>query len=376
VGQSAVLRATHRDVDAGETLIPLTAAFGVALLATPAVASLARRAGVVDRPSPRGVSVRSDIPLLGGLAVAAGLAAGLAVGAATVTGFESTQRLAGALLGALLVLVLGAWDDRRGLGARTKFTVQILAAMIAVGAGLRISHLTEPTTRTLLELPEWVGWAVSVVWIVGVTNAINLIDGLDGLATGVSAIICATLTVLAWQGGHIVGTCLGIGLLGGLLGFLPWNFPPARIFLGDTGALFVGFTLAVLSLEGYRQLSLLPFVVPVLVLAVPILDTAMSIVRRLRLRTPIFSADRQHMHHRLLEARGSTRAAVLQVYFLSACFSLIALSFTRLQGFVAVGCLVAVVLLTFRMLWNLGLLSRAAEGRPGGPPVSVEKESP
>ena len=363
-------------MDAGETLIPLAAAFGVALLATPGVAHLARRAGIVDRPSPRGVSLRPDIPLLGGLAVAAGFAAGLAVASATVSGFESTQRLSGALLGALLVLGLGLWDDRRGLDAKAKFTVQVLAAMLAVGAGLRISYVTEPTTRTLFELPLWIGWVVSVFWIVGVTNAINLIDGLDGLATGVGAIICATLTVLAWQGGHVVGVCVGIGLLGGLLGFLPWNFPPARIFLGDTGALFVGFTLAVLSLEGYRQLSLIPFVVPVLALAVPILDTAISIVRRLRVRAPIFSADRQHMHHRLLETRGSTRAAVLQVYFLSACFSLIALSFTQLQGFVAVACLVAVVLLTLRMLWNLGLLSRAAEVPAAGGAARVEEKAP
>ncbi len=363
-------------MDAGETLMPLAAAFGVALLATPGVALLARRAGIVDRPSERGVSVRSDIPLLGGLAVAAGLAASLAVSAATVTGFASVQRLSGALLGALLVLALGVWDDRRGLGAKAKFTVQTLAAMLAVAAGLRISYVTEPTTRTLIELPLWIGWVLSVVWIVGVTNAINLIDGLDGLATGVSAIICATLTVIAWQGGHVVGVCVGIGLLGGLLGFLPWNFPPARIFLGDTGALFVGFTLAVLSLEGYRQLSLIPFVVPVLVLAVPILDTAISIVRRLRIRAPIFSADRQHMHHRLLESRGSTRAAVLQVYFLSACFSLIALSFTQLQGLVAVACLVAVVLLTLRLLWNLGLLSRTADAPAAGGAGRVDEESP
>jgi len=131
----------------------------------------------------------------------------------------------------------------------------------------------------------------------------------------------------------------------------------------------------VLSLEGYRQLSLLPFVVPVLALAVPILDTGMSIVRRVRTRTPIFSADRQHMHHRLLETRGSTRAAVLQVYFLTACFSLIALSFTRLQGLVAMGCLAAVVLLTLRMLWNLGLLSRSTEASGAARPGPIEEES-
>jgi UDP-GlcNAc:undecaprenyl-phosphate GlcNAc-1-phosphate transferase len=353
-------------VDPIEILIPFGVAFGTAWLVTPAVAGFARRLGIVDRPSSRGVSARRDVPLLGGLGVAAGTGVGLAAGAAVMGGFEATRRLSGALLGALLVLGLGAWDDRRGLGAGVKFTVQVLAALVAVGAGLRIGHVTEPTALATFKLPLWLGWLASVLWIVGVTNAMNLIDGLDGLATGVGAIICATLTVIAWQGGHVVGVCLGLGLLGGLLGFLPWNFPPARIFLGDAGSLFMGFTLAVLALEGYRQLSLLPFVVPVLALAVPIIDTSLSIVRRLRLGTPVFSADRQHMHHRLLESRGSARAAVLQFYFLTACFGMIALSFAELRGYVAAACLIAVVLLTLRMLSNLGVLSARADAPAGG----------
>ncbi len=353
-------------MDAVELLTPLLAASAAAALATPWVARLARGLGVVDRPSLRGVSVRPDVPLLGGLAVAIGFGVGLAAGAATLTDFTATRRLSGVLLGALLVLGLGVWDDRRSLGARAKFTVQILAALVAVGAGLRIGHVTEPTTRAFFELPLWLGWVASVLWIVGVTNAINLIDGLDGLATGVGAIICATLTAIAWQGDHVVGVCLGVALLGGLLGFLPWNFPPARIFLGDTGSLFVGFTLSVLALEGYRQLSLLPFVVPVLALAVPILDTSLSIVRRLRLGAPVFSADRHHLHHRLLETRGSARGAVLQFYLLTACFGLIALSFTQLRGYVAAACLAAVALLTLRMLWNLGALSADADAPAAG----------
>jgi len=353
-------------VDPSQTLIPLLAAIATAGLATPLVARLARALGAVDEPTERSVSLRRGIPLLGGLAVAAGSAVGLALAAGRFEGFVATRRLGGTLLGAALVLALGVWDDRRGLGATAKFSVQALAAVLAVWAGMRIDYVTDPLTRTPLMLPTWLGWGVSVLWIVGVTNAINLIDGLDGLATGVSAIICATLTLIAWQGGHVLGVCLGLGLLGGLLGFLPWNFPPARIFLGDTGSLFIGFGLAVQALEGYRQAALLPFIVPVLALGVPILDTLLSIFRRLRLHAPIFSADRLHMHHRLLETRGSTRAAVLQFYFLTACFGLIALSFTQLHGTVAVVCLIAVVLLTLRMLSNLGALSfRApAEDRP------------
>jgi UDP-GlcNAc:undecaprenyl-phosphate GlcNAc-1-phosphate transferase len=223
-----------------------------------------------------------------------------------------------------------------------------------------MGHLTDPISRQTIFFPEPVVWVASTLWIVGITNAMNLIDGLDGLATGVGAIICATLTVILVQAGQPFGVCMGVALFGGLIGFLPYNFPPARIFLGDTGALFMGYMLALLSLEGYRQVTVITFVVPLLALAIPLLDTALSIVRRWRSGQSPFSADRMHMHHRLLASRGSPRAAVLQFYFLTACFSLIAVSFTDLQGYVAAGCLVIVMVLTLRMLSNLGALSLKA----------------
>ena len=154
---------------------------------------------------------------------------------------------------------------------------------------------------------------------------------------------------------------LGIVLAGSLLGFLPFNFPPARIFLGDTGALFIGYALSLVALEGYlggyRKASLMAFLVPMLALAVPLLDTLLSIVRRARAGQKIFSADRQHMHHRLLESEGSDRAAVLALYFLTACFCVIAVSFTKLEGYAAFVFLAAVVVLTVRLMRNLGVHS-------------------
>jgi UDP-GlcNAc:undecaprenyl-phosphate GlcNAc-1-phosphate transferase len=206
-------------------------------------------------------------------------------------------------------------------------------------------------------------WPVSLLWIVGLTNALNLLDGLDGLAAGVGAIIAATLTVIAWQAGQPFGVFVGLALAGALLGFLPHNFAPARIFLGDTGSLFIGYMLALLALEGYRRISLITFLAPLLALAVPILDTALSIARRVRSHAPIFSADRLHMHHRLLDAEGSARAAVLQFYFVTAAFCLIALSFTKLQGITAVVFLVAVAILTLRLLRNLGALDLSGRER-------------
>jgi UDP-GlcNAc:undecaprenyl-phosphate GlcNAc-1-phosphate transferase len=343
------------DIQGFALALPLTVAFFAALAATPFAARFAMRIGAVDRPSARGVNQRPGMPLLGGLAVAAAFfAALLAVDLAPRSALEA-GRWAGVVLGGVILLATGVYDDRYGLTAVPKLTMQLLAASIAVGSGFEISHFSDNQLE-VVELPRWLVWPASLLWIVGVTNALNLLDGLDGLAAGVGAIIGATLTVVAWQAGQPFGVFLGLALVGALLGFLPHNFSPARIFLGDTGSLFIGYLLALLALEGYRRVSLITFLAPLLALAVPILDTALSILRRVRSHAPIFSADRLHMHHRLLDAEGSTRGAVLQFYFVTAAFCLIALSFTKLHGASAIVFLAAVALLTLRLLRNLGAL--------------------
>ncbi len=365
-------------MQAAEFVIPLALGFALAVCTTPLVARLARRMGVIDRPNERSVSQRENIPLLGGLAVAFGFAVALTTALLTVEMRVDPLHLAGLVTGGAVMIALGVWDDRAGLGAVGKFAGQIVAAVIAVSAGFQMGHITDPITQTTYFRSPPVAWLASLLWIVGVTNALNLIDGLDGLATGVGAIICATLTIILWQAGEPFGVALGVALLGGLLGFLPYNFPPARIFLGDTGALFIGYTLALLALEGYRQVTVITFVVPLLALAVPILDTAVSILRRARTGQNPFRADRMHIHHRLLARRGSPRGAVLQFYFLTGCFSLIAVSFTDLQGSFAAFCLLAVFVLTLRLLANLGVLSLTARDELAIPssPAAAEEEKP
>jgi len=344
--------------------LPLTVAFGLALLLTPLAGRLALRAGAVDRPTARGINQRLDMPLLGGLAVAAAFFAAVGWSYRVSGAADETGRWLGLVAGGLVVVGAGVWDDRHGMRAPMKLALQTLAAVIAIHSGFEISRIGNPYTMSIVDIPRFVVWPASVLWIVGVTNALNLLDGLDGLAAGVGAIIGATLTVIAWQAGQPFGVCMGLALVGSLLGYLPHNFPPARIFLGDTGSMFIGFTLSLLALEGYRRVSLITFLVPLLALAVPILDTALSVFRRVRLRTPIFTADRLHMHHRLLEAEGSTRGAVLQFYIVTIAFCLIALSFTKLHGLSAVIFLVAVVALTLRLLWNLGALDLRSAGDP------------
>jgi len=340
-----------------EIALPVVLALVVSFFATPAVARLAGRVGAVDRLTDRGINQRPDIPLLGGLAVLLGLVCGLAL-ASAISGSDAVfdERMVGFLSGAGLLVAAGIWDDRFGMKALAKLAVQVAAASLAIAHGFEISRLTDPITYTLVELPTWVGWACTFLWIVGITNALNLLDGMDGLATGIGVIIGCTLTLIAWQVGSPFGLVAGAVFVGSLVGFLPHNFPPARVFLGDTGSLLLGYTLALLALDGYQRVSLITFVVPLLALAVPILDTTLSVARRLYSRRPLFRPDRLHMHHRVLALQGNTRSALLQFYSLTAAFCLVALSIRDLGGYVAAGFLILVLLLTVRILWNLGAL--------------------
>lgn len=348
-------------------VLAFVVAASVAAAATPVVSRLALALGAVDRPSERAVNLREGIPLLGGLAVALGFMVGLAV-AILLTGSERLHfagHMEALMIGGSLILGAGVWDDRFDIRPRSKLLVQIAAAGVAIFFGFRIAHFTDPITRTHWVLPTWLMVVSTSLWIVGITNAMNLIDGLDGLCAGVGAIIGTTLTIVCWQGGEWVGVLFGVTLVGGMCGILPFNFSPARIFLGDTGALFIGYALSLLALEGYRQLSLLTFLVPLLALAVPLLDTALSILRRLRRRGNIMAADRAHMHHRLLQFQGNQRSAVLSIYFLTICFCVIALSFTNLRGYVSAVVVVIVILLTLRLLRNLGFFEVEAAEVPG-----------
>jgi UDP-GlcNAc:undecaprenyl-phosphate GlcNAc-1-phosphate transferase len=352
--------------------IPITGAVALATaaLATPLAGRLSLALGAIDRPNERKVSVRANIPRWGGLAVALGCFVGLAVALLMLEDRVTLQAdLEPLVAGGLLVLAIGALDDRWSLSAWPKLAVEVAAAGIAFWAGLRIEHVTDPITGQVWYFTPWLSWALTTTWIVVVTNSFNLIDGLDGLCTGVSAIIATALTILAFQGGQLLGVVIGVALVGALLGFLPFNFPPARIFVGDTGALFVGYSLSLLALVSYQRVTLVTFLVPLLTLAVPLLDTGLSILRRLRQRSNVMVADREHIHHRMLrDFRGSHRPAVLSLYFLTACFCLIAISFARMQGYLVILFLVVVLGLTWRILRNLGLVGSepSASGREAG----------
>ena len=344
-------------------LLPFLVAAVVSALATPIAARLAHQLGVLDRPNERKVNRRADIPLLGGLAVGLGFFVACAL-LIIRAGDDSiyTGHIEGFLVGGLLLMAVGAFDDRYTLSWRPKLAAQLTAAWVAIYYGFRIEHFTEPFELTQWEFQPAVMFTVTTVWIVFITNAMNLLDGLDGLATGVGAIVGATLTFICWESNETFGLTVGLALVGSLLGFLPFNFSPAKIFLGDAGALLTGFSLSLLALEGYAKATVLTFVVPILALAVPLIDTGLSIVRRALSGRPIFDPDKQHIHHRMLASSGTHRDAVLSIYFLTACFCVIAVSFTRLDGPAAILFLGLVVILTVRLMRNLGFLSNEDPG--------------
>ncbi|TML68778.1 MAG: undecaprenyl/decaprenyl-phosphate alpha-N-acetylglucosaminyl 1-phosphate transferase [Actinobacteria bacterium] len=278
----------------------------VVMLLTPAVGGMARMLGAVDRPEARRLNLR-PIPRLGGLALFFGIFV------PALAFLDLSRQTRGLLLGAAVATTVGAIDDFRGLVWWEKLLGQVTAAAIPVGFGIWVHRFTFPIVGIHV-LPKWVGMPLSVLWIVAIMNMVNFLDGLDGLAAGVSAISSVTFALIALSlpRPEIQAAILSAIVLGASLGFLRHNFYPARIFMGDSGALLLGFVLAVIPLQGLlKTASIVTLFFPLLVLAVPIVDTTFVVVRRLKHRERIFEADQAHLHYRFLR-RGFTqvRAAV------------------------------------------------------------------
>lgn len=293
-------------------------AFVVALVLTPLTIRLATRYGLLDQPAARRIH-RAPTPRLGGIPLALAFLAGIAVTAAFPRSDPAEPvKLVGLALGVLLIAVAGVYDDTRELAPLPQFIIQLVAAAIAVASGVIIREFPNPFGG-LIQLPEWLAIAFTLFWIVGMMNTINFLDGLDGLAAGVTVIASAVLFVHTFRLMQFSLTLLPLALMGAALGFLIFNFPPAKIFLGS-GAYLLGFALGVLSIIGGAKVA-----TALLVLAIPILDVAWQIVSRLRAGRSPFAADRGHLHHRLLDMGFSTRRIVLLYYALTAAFGALAL---------------------------------------------------
>jgi UDP-GlcNAc:undecaprenyl-phosphate GlcNAc-1-phosphate transferase len=293
------------------------ASFFVALLLTPLVAILARRLGVVDRPNARKIHAH-PIPMMGGLAVLAGLLVGLVLadrlGFIGLADFAPAQGIA---IGAVLIFLLGLVDDKIGMAPSWKLLGQILIALLLVAFEIKLSIFIRQNLVITV---------VTVVWLVGITNSFNLLDNMNGLSSGVGLIAAVFFGWVFFEQGSYFTLGICTALAGALAGFLPHNFPRARIFLGDSGSLLVGFTLAAVSVQGIylasSKLNHLPIITPILILGVPLFDTLSVILIRLARGLPIFQADKNHFSHRLIDLGMTQKQAVLLIFLVAIAVSI------------------------------------------------------
>ena len=314
----------------------------VALAITPGVIFLAAKTGAMDAPDARKVH-KKPIPRIGGLGIyAAFMVSMLTVMVLTDLSADVFHELVGLMVSGTLIVLLGLLDDYTNLPAKVKLVGQIIAACVLVAFDVRIDFISDPFGDFLYL--EIFAIPATIFWIVGLTNTVNLIDGLDGLAAGVSTIAAITIFLVALQQNFVLVAVLTAALAGAAIGFLYYNFNPARIFMGDTGSMFLGFMLAGISIIGaVKSAATIALIVPILALGLPILDTTFAIVRRYRGGVPIFKPDKGHLHHRLLDLGFTQRQAVLLMYVISALLGLSAVALTEVSSSIAILIVCAVV---------------------------------
>jgi len=309
-----------------EIVLSTVFSFLIVLLLTPVVREIATIIGAVANQNHRTIH-KGSIAKLGGIAIYLGFVGGVALIFA-LKGIESegTRMVLGLLVGATLMLILGIADDVRELSCYEKIAIQIFGALLAIFFGFQVQSIAIPFLGSfelgVLAIP------LSVLWIVGLVNAMNLIDGLDGLAVGIASLVMLTTLISGVHGQNILIVALSGVLLGSLLGFMPHNYHSARIFLGDSGSLMLGFLLACLSLQGSRTPDgSVVILVPVLALALPIIDTLLAIIRRIRHHVHPFQADKEHIHHRLLYRLKDHKTAVHALWIIALICQMLALCY-------------------------------------------------
>ena len=336
-------------------------AFLLSLSLTPIVRSLALRTGVVDAAGFVHRKIHAtDVPRLGGVALVISFCVpitGLLFVDSSVGRLLAEQRefLICLLGGSLIIALLGLYDDLRGADAKLKLLVQVATATAVYLGGFRIEFINFPLLGDSLGV---LSFPITLLWIVGITNALNLIDGLDGLAAGMAFFGVVPMIILALADSNLLLGLITLTLVGSLLGFLVYNFHPAKIFMGDTGSMFLGFVLALVTVQTSHKSSVAAsLLAPVLALGVPILDTSIAVARRAWRGRPLFSADRNHLHHRLLTAGLGHRNAVLALYAVAAGFATasVAITFHRNVSYALV--LVCAAILCGVLMRTVGYLT-------------------
>lgn len=321
----------------GDIAIAFLLGLVTAFVVTPFSMRIAKKYGAIDVPNDRRVN-KKPMPRLGGIAVIAGffvstiyLLISMSIEGKLVL-FEEDMlwlKLVGFFVGIIILGITCFIDDTKGIHSLTKLIVQIVAALIVVACGIRIENFEIPFLNGQAELNIVLSYIITVCWIVGVTNAINLIDGLDGLSSGISLISCISLLIIfTLNGSPLIAIVLITALGGAISGFLPYNFNPAKTFIGDTGSNFLGFSLAVISILGVaKTYTALVLIAPIIVLALPIFDTLFAIFRRIKngkSLKAVFKADKGHLHHRLMQKGYTQKQAVFILYGITATFGMFA----------------------------------------------------
>ena len=332
-------------------IMALIVAFLLSFSATPAVISLAKKIGAVDEPKDERRVHKKAMPLIGGLAIFYGFIISVLCFAVV------DEQIMGLLIGSVIIVTAGVIDDMKDMPAKVKLLFQLIAASVVIFFGVDINHIANPFYKFFgpmyIPLGYW-SIPVTLVWIVGVTNAVNLIDGLDGLAVGVSSIASVSLLALTVLTDNLNVAIIMAALAGAGFGFLPYNFNPAKIFMGDTGSMFLGFILSSVSIMGLTKMyAIISFAIPILILGLPIFDTAFAILRRVAKGKPIMSPDRGHLHHRLLDAGFSQRQAVAILYTLTAilCMTALVVSMKDItRAALLVASVIGIVVLTLAVL--------------------------
>lgn len=329
-------------------IVAFIIAVAVAYFATPHVKELAIKAGAMDTPNERKVH-REPIPRMGGLAIYFGVVA------AVFISMKINHQILGIFLGGSIMLAVGIIDDIKQLSAKTKLAGQILAAMALIVFGVRIEWLTNPFGPMIYL--DYLSIPVTILWIVAVTNTVNLIDGLDGLAAGVSSIASITILFVALQQNLWMVALLTAAIAGSALGFLFHNFNPAKIFMGDTGSLFLGYMLAAVSIMGaVKGAATIALFVPIVALGLPIMDTAFAIIRRYHHGVPIFRPDKGHLHHRLLAMGLSQKQVVLSMYVVSGLLGLSAIILSEVSQLYAFLIFIAIAAVSVVAAKKIGVL--------------------
>lgn len=287
----------------------------ISAILTPVVKKFAIKIKVIDVPKDNRRIHKNPIPLLGGLAIYFSFILTLIIRAGKLSKSEI-----GIIIGATIIVIGGFLDDKFDIRPWKKLMIQIAAALTLVVFGVRILLVTNPISSSELYISVGIfSIPLTIIWVVGITNALNLIDGLDGLAAGVAFISAVTIFIIALLNNRTEAAVLTSILAGAILGFLPYNFNPASIFMGDTGAQLLGFLLAAISMEGaIKSAAAFSIVVPILALGIPIYDTLFAMIRRKINGKPIMQADKGHLHHRLLDKGLTQRQAVIIMYLISA----------------------------------------------------------